>query len=132
MPGHGLPAMTTLMLACCIAALSAVAGEPEVAPTTAAAAATPESRRDVRCVDVQVNGERVPDYACLGQLMNASPEAAPAPAMPGSERIVRRPPTELGLANRAATRQRLGNAFGVSTRPQRPPPPPPPPAIPGH
>lgn len=120
---------------------SALAAEPQAAqvpapPPTTDAASTPVPARHTdtpRCVDVEVNGERVPDYACLGQLMTSpAPPASPDANLMGSERIVRQPPTKLGLANRAATQQRMGNTFGTSTKPQRPPPPPPKPVIPGR
>lgn len=119
---------------------SAVAAEPQATQITATPPVTgsattpaPAKPADTRCVDVEVNGERVPDYACLGQLMTSpTPPASPDANLTGSERIVRQPPTKLGLANRAATQQRMGNTFGTSTQPQRPPPPPPKPVIPGH
>lgn len=83
------------------------------------------------CIEVEVNGERIRDYACFSRLLApASASAAPAQT-PGSLRIVRQPPSALGLAHRAATQQRMGNAFGISTQPQRPPPPPPP-VMPGR
>jgi len=132
MPRILLPAAALLIFANGIAPMSLSAGEPQASSTPASATVPAGPRRDTRCLEVEVNGERVPDYACLGQLMTATPAASPPAALPGSERIARRPPTELGLANRAATQQRMGNAFGVSTRPQRPPPPPPPPVIPGR
>lgn len=114
---------------------SALAAEPQVTqiPATPPAPAKSAKPADTRCVDVEVNGERVPDYACLGQLMTSpTPPASPDANLTGSERIVRQPPTKLGLANRAATQQRMGNTFGTSTQPQRPPPPPPKPVIPGR
>lgn len=81
------------------------------------------------CIEVEVNGERVPDYACISRLL--APASSPSPPAPplGSEQRIRQPPSALGLANRAATQQRMGSSFGVSTQPQRPPPPPPPPVI---
>jgi hypothetical protein len=39
----------------------------------------------------------------------------------GSEAIINRPSNQLGLFNYATTSIRMGNAFGVSTTPQRPP-----------
>lgn len=128
MPRTFLLATTLWMMAGGIAS----AAEPATATPSAAPATKDEPKESAQCVDVQVNGERVPDYACLGQLMRTTPATTPPPASPGSERIARRPPTGLGLAHRAATQQRMGNAFGVSTRPQRPPPPPPPVVIPGR
>lgn len=82
------------------------------------------------CIDLEVNGERIRDYACISRLL--APGSAPArvPEALGSERLVRQPPSALGLANRAATQQRMGSSFGVSTQPQRPAPPPTPAPLP--
>lgn len=84
------------------------------------------------CVDVEVNGTRVRDYDCLSQLLVPDDESTRPPAqLPGSEAIATRHPSALGMFNREATRQRMGNTFGKSTMPQRPPAKPPtlPPAI---
>lgn len=77
------------------------------------------------CVEVMVNGERTPSYACLTQKL--SPTAPPrgagdAPPGMASEAITQRPSNQLGLFNRAATGHRMGNTFGTSVHPQRPPP----------
>lgn len=77
------------------------------------------------CVEVTVNGERTPSYACLTQkLRPAAPARGPGDAPPGtaSEAITQRPSNQLGLFNRAATGHRMGNTFGTSVYPQRPPP----------
>lgn len=77
------------------------------------------------CVEVMVNGERTPSYACLTQkLRPASPPRGVGDAQPGmaSEAITQRPSNQLGLFNRAATGHRMGNTFGTSVHPQRPPP----------
>ncbi|WP_312917305.1 hypothetical protein [Stenotrophomonas sp.] len=75
-----------------------------------------------------MNGERIRDYECFSRLLKteAASSAATAPQL-SSEQRIRQPPSALGLANRAATQQRMGSAFGVSTQPQRPPPVPLPP-----
>jgi hypothetical protein len=73
------------------------------------------------CVDVEVNGERVRDYDCLGKRLTPSGGAARPPAQYHSEEIAGRPSNALGLANTEATRQRMGSNFGKSTLPQRPP-----------
>ncbi|HDS1038898.1 TPA: hypothetical protein QDZ42_001914 [Stenotrophomonas maltophilia] len=113
----------TALLRMLSAALLALAGEVHADAPTAPPVGS-------ACVEVVVNGERVPDYNCLSRQLSA-PAAATAPAqLTAAERLARQPPSALGLANRAATQQRMGNAFGVSTQPQRPPPPPPPRAFP--
>lgn len=77
------------------------------------------------CVEVMVNGERAPSYACLTQKLSpAAPPRGAGDAPPGmaSEAITQRPSNQLGLFNRAATGHRMGNTFGTSVHPQRPPP----------
>lgn len=75
------------------------------------------------CIELEVNGERIRDYACMSRML--APAAATATTAPmAAEQRVRQPPSALGLANRAATQQRMGTSFGVSTQPQRPVPPP--------
>ncbi|WP_244880160.1 hypothetical protein [Stenotrophomonas rhizophila] len=78
------------------------------------------------CIELEVNGERIRDYACMSRML-APPAATATPASTApmaAEQRVRQPPSALGLANRAATQQRMGTSFGVSTQPQRPAPPP--------
>jgi len=78
------------------------------------------------CIELEVNGERIRDYACMSRMLApAATTATPATTAPmPAEQRVRQPPSALGLANRAATQQRMGTSFGVSTQPQRPAPPP--------
>lgn len=86
----------------------------------------PASEPERGCIDIEVNGQQVRDYDCLGNLlMPPADRAARPPAQLRSEEIAGRPSTALGLANPEATRQRMGNTFGKSTLPQRPPQPPP-------
>lgn len=77
------------------------------------------------CIELEVNGERIRDYACMSRMLAPAAAATPASTAPmAAEQRVRQPPSALGLANRAATQQRMGTSFGVSTQPQRPVPPP--------
>lgn len=78
------------------------------------------------CVEVTVNGQRVPPLPeCLTRKLQpapkppANPRAADAPL--AAEAITQRPSNQLGLFNRAATGHRMGNQFGISAFPQRPP-----------
>jgi len=78
------------------------------------------------CIELEVNGERIRDYACMSRML-APPAATATPASTApmaAEQRVRHPPSALGLATRAAPLQRMGTSFGVSTQPQRPVPPP--------
>ncbi len=67
---------------------------------------------------------RAPSYACLSQKMSPNRDAAARQAAAqglASEAIVQRPSNQLGLFNRAAMANRMGNTFGTSVYPQRPP-----------
>lgn len=90
------------------------AAEPAVTATAATDTAA--------CIEVEVDGVRAPSYNCLSQKLQpkATPNSTTPPQM-GSEAIVQRPPNQLGLFNRAATSNRMGNTFGTSVYPQRPP-----------
>jgi hypothetical protein len=75
------------------------------------------------CVEVEVNGQRAPSFACLTQKLTPSASATNArtPSL-ASEAVVNRPSNQLGLFNLAATGHRMGNTYGTSVRPQRPTP----------
>lgn len=92
------------------------AAEPAAVPADKAAKA------EAACVEVEVDGVRTPSYNCLSQKLQpkATPTNPNAPQM-GSEAIIQRPSNQLGVFNRAATSNRMGNTFGTSVYPQRPP-----------
>ncbi|MCC7634417.1 hypothetical protein [Stenotrophomonas rhizophila] len=105
-------------------ALAVLPGHAVAAPDGAQATPAPA------CIELEVNGERIRDYACLARRLAPADSTAPSPAAAASEQRVRQAPSTLGLAHRAATQQRMGNSFGISTRPQRPAPAPAPPPVP--
>lgn len=76
------------------------------------------------CIDVTVNGYKTPSFDCLTQQM--TPQAPAGGTSPGlaSGAVANTPSNQLGLANEAAFRNRMGNAAGTSVHPQRPAPPP--------
>jgi hypothetical protein len=84
----------------------------------AAEAAKPEQA--AACIEVQVNGERIPAWECLQRKLAPAPAAARAPALPEAERLMRQPGNQLMQYNLEGTRQRMGDAFGHSVVPQRP------------
>ena len=105
-------------LACAGGVLSAVSTVATAQPAPATGEAAPS------CVEVEVDGVRAPSYACLTQKL--SPAMGSAGRLPptegvASEAITQRPSNQLGLFNRAATSNRMGNTFGTSVYPQRPP-----------
>jgi precorrin-4 methylase len=74
------------------------------------------------CVDVQIGG--VQSYGCINQEMRQIAQTAPkVTIMPDVQASSPAPAT--GTFNRAATQERLGDAFGHSIVPQRPAAPPP-------
>lgn len=72
------------------------------------------------CVEVEVNGQRVPSYDCLQQRLSPEPAKRP-PALPQSEQQVLQAPNSLGLPTPSTLSNRMGNQFGQSAFPQRPP-----------
>lgn len=91
--------------------------------TGVAWAQAPEpARPPENCVEVEVNGQRVPSYECLQQRL--SPEKAKRPpTLPQSEQQVLQAPNSLGLPTPSTLSNRMGNQFGQSAFPQRPPAP---------
>ena len=87
--------------------------------------------RTAACVTDDTDGKRASDFACLSERMAGTTAQRTPPQVLGSEAITGRPPSALGLAHREATRQRMGNTFGISTTPQRPPAPAPAPPLGG-
>lgn len=99
-----------------------------IVPSIAWTQATPEpaSQDAVTCVEVTVDGQRVPPpLECLTRKLQPAPAQQADPHRTGaplaSEAITQRPANQLGLFNRAATGHRMGNQFGISAFPQRPP-----------
>lgn len=72
------------------------------------------------CIEVQVNGERIPAWDCLQRKLGPASKAAKSPALPEAERLMRQPGNQLMQYNLEGTRQRMGDAFGRSVVPQRP------------
>jgi len=86
-----------------------------------ALAAEPPQRDDsAPCIEVQVNGERIPAWECLQRRLAPPAKASRAPALPEAERLMRQPGNQLLQYNLEGTRQRMGDAFGRSMVPQRP------------
>jgi hypothetical protein len=90
-------------------------------PATAFGQTQDQQKQDAQtCVDVQVGSDR--SYSCLNRQLERlvpgkRPSSQDAPYSASS------PAPQVGTFNQAATRERMGNAFGHSVVPQRPPPP---------
>ncbi|MGO4264523.1 MULTISPECIES: hypothetical protein [Stenotrophomonas] len=72
------------------------------------------------CIEVQVNGERIPAWDCLQRKLAPAAGTAARPNLPEAERLMRKPGNQLLQYNLEGTRQRMGDAFGRSVVPQRP------------
>lgn len=77
------------------------------------------------CAEVEVNGVRAPSYACLTQklqpaVVGAANGEAKTATPSGAEQIINRPGNQLGVFNRSALSNRMGNTLGNSVYPQRP------------
>jgi len=78
-----------------------------------------QAPRGDTCVDVRIGDARA--YDCLNrQLERAVPRRRFSAATDAPS--VAAPATAVGTFSEAATRERLGTAFGHSVQPQRPPP----------
>lgn len=114
----------------CIA-LPTWSAEADTAAAVASPAATDTGKNAPSCIDVVVNGERIPSYDCLTQKLmpKDAPKPQPNPEM-ASQTIIGKPSNQLGLFNYTATSNRMGNTFGTSVYPQRPAPTPVAPVLP--
>jgi len=62
------------------------------------------------CIEVQVNGERIPAWDCLQRKLAPASKAARSPALPEAERLMRQPGNQLMQYNqigRASCRERV-------------------------
>jgi len=72
------------------------------------------------CVDVTIGDQR--SYSCLNEQMKHFTEQHRASALGDAPYTAGAPSQQTGTFNQAATKERLGNAFGYSAIPQRPAP----------
>jgi len=101
---------------------------PALSLTLVLALASPWARADqaakqadaAPCIEVQVNGERIPAWDCLQRKLAPAANNALHPNLPEAERLMRKPGNQLLQYNLEGTRQRMGDAFGRSVVPQRP------------
>jgi hypothetical protein len=72
------------------------------------------------CVDVRIGQE--PFFSCLNEQLRRLADQSHGPVAQPTVTATS-PAPAVGTYNQAATRERMGTAFGVSAFPQRPPPP---------
>lgn len=101
--------------ACLILALLCVPAHAENTSTASSASASAPA-----CVEVEVNGVRSQSFACLTDKLTppASAQNGKPPSPSTSEQIVNQPGNQLGVFNRAALSNRMGNTLGTSVYPQ--------------
>jgi len=74
------------------------------------------------CVDVEIGGDRSAYFKCLNEQIQKNVEHERGTPQPTAPIDAQSPSNQVGTANDAAAREKMGNAFGKSATPQRPPP----------
>jgi len=72
------------------------------------------------CVDVEIGGDRSAYFKCLNEQMQRGAEREHQVPQPTAPIDTHSPSNQLGTANDAAAREKMGNSFGKSAVPQRP------------
>ena len=72
------------------------------------------------CVDVHIGNDRAAYFDCLNAELKRRAEREQKAPLPAAPVDARSPSNQIGTYNDAAAREHMGNAFGVSSRPQRP------------
>jgi hypothetical protein len=75
------------------------------------------------CVDVEIGGDRSAYFKCLNEQIQKKVEHEHGTPQPTAPIDAQSPSNQVGTANDAAAREKMGNAFGKSATPQRPPKP---------
>ena len=75
------------------------------------------------CVDVEIGGDRSAYFKCLNEQIQKKVEHEHGTPQPTAPINAQSPSNQVGTANDAAAREKMGNAFGKSATPQRPPKP---------
>ena len=75
------------------------------------------------CVDVEIGGDRSAYFKCLNEQSQKKVEHEHGTPQPTAPIDAQSPSNQVGTANDAAAREKMGNAFGKSATPQRPPKP---------
>ena len=105
---------------------SGQSGPPPTATAPAGTIGGPPPVAAEMCVEVDIAGYKAGHLDCATQRLRAATREAQERA-PNAESFdvpsARSADVVTGVANQTATRQRMGNQFGVGVRPQRPPPP---------
>lgn len=117
----GVPRTTLAGLAAFM--LASLAGDAALARSPQDAETGRIGGKPAPCVVVDVAGERVGHLDCASQKLEQAARIAQAQTRGAIDTPVPRATSAdvvTGVANQAATRQRMGNAFGVSVHPQRP------------
>src|SRR5262245_6951124 len=91
--------------------------------SSALAAEAPQpSETSQACIDVEIGNDRTAYLECLNGVFERRVRQEHQTPQIEAPIDAKSSPTQLGVFNETAARQRMGNAFGVSPVPQRPKP----------
>ena len=95
-------------------------GAALLSPGTALAADPAPGDAANSCIDVRIGDDRSTYLNCLNEQIKRSAEHARGTPQPAAPIDAQSPSNQVGTANDAAAREKMGNAFGHSAVPQRP------------
>jgi hypothetical protein len=78
------------------------------------------SKTQMPCVEVQIGQDRTAQMNCLNESLRRTVEREHNKQTPEAPITARSGSTQVGTANVAAAQQMMGDAYGVSSVPQRP------------
>lgn len=110
---HDVLLLASVPVVAAIALAPATAGEP-------AAIASPHGGDGRACVDVEIAGDRTPDYGCLTDVLRRSVKATKPIANVPPIGVDGGAPNSIGLITPTEVQQQYGPNFGKSVVPYRP------------
>jgi hypothetical protein len=99
-------------MAICVMAVLSIA-TPALSQETAKAKPAP-------CVDVEIGQDRAAALNCMNDAIRAQVEHTQGTPSFSAPTDARSPGNQVGTFNNQAAQQQMGNAYGVSSKPQRP------------
>jgi hypothetical protein len=77
-------------------------------------------QKPLPCVDVKIGQDEAPALNCMNDAIRAQVEHTQGTPSLTAPTDARSPSNEVGAFNNQAAQEQMGNAYGVSARPQRP------------
>ena len=112
--------------ACLIVDPARAGDQPPPDASSGAPASAPPSDTDSSannpCVEVEIGGDRSAYYDCLNKQMEHGVEQQKTIPEPQAPINAQSPSNQVGTANDAAAREKMGTSFGKSAVPERPHP----------